>query len=261
MAGAEIVWITPDEYRDRGTVFAREEEALKTAGATPFTIPEGASDAVGAWGYIRAAEELRDDLAAAGLLDGRSLTILIATGSGGTAAGLALGVKLLGLDVRVACVNVCDDEDYFRAVISNICDACIAKYKLGVSIDPWKDVEIIDGYVGRGYALSRTEELEFIRDVARIEGMFLDPVYTGKAFYGMASELEKRFKAVRRYRCIYPHRRTVRAVSDCSGDGRRALIFLFSADSLFCKKTTTENHTNSEAPDGINRTFGDTAAA
>ncbi|MDM8538211.1 hypothetical protein QUF70_15770, partial [Desulfobacterales bacterium HSG17] len=54
-----------------------------------------------------------------------------------------------------------------------------------------KDIEIIDGYVGRGYALSRPEELSLICDLAKTEGIFLDPVYTGKAFYGMIKELEK----------------------------------------------------------------------
>ena len=55
-----------------------------------------------------------------------------------------------------------------------------------------EEVDIIDGYVGRGYAQSRPEELTFIRDVARSEGLILDPVYTGKAFYGLAQELRRR---------------------------------------------------------------------
>jgi D-cysteine desulfhydrase len=53
------------------------------------------------------------------------------------------------------------------------------------------DIHIVDGYVGRGYALSRPEELSMIVEVARREGLFLDPVYTGKAFYGMIQELKR----------------------------------------------------------------------
>ena len=53
------------------------------------------------------------------------------------------------------------------------------------------EIEIVDGYVGVGYAKSRPEELQTIRDVARAEGLILDPVYTGKAFHGMAKELER----------------------------------------------------------------------
>jgi D-cysteine desulfhydrase len=51
--------------------------------------------------------------------------------------------------------------------------------------------EIVEGYVGRGYALSRPEELAAIRDLVRLEGVVLDPVYTGKAYFGMLAELAK----------------------------------------------------------------------
>jgi D-cysteine desulfhydrase len=54
-----------------------------------------------------------------------------------------------------------------------------------------KDINIIDGYVGRGYALSRPEELRFIQFLSKLEGIILDPVYTGKAMYGLAEEIKK----------------------------------------------------------------------
>lgn len=191
MAGAEIVWITPEAYREREIVFAREAAKLRRAGRTPFIIPEGASDAVGAWGYIRAMAELAEGMDSAGILDGRPTTIVAATGSGGTVAGLLLGAKLLNLSLRIACINVCDNADYFQHVIGDICTTCIQDYDLNLSIDMSADLEIVDGYVGRGYAFSQPEELALICEVARKEGLFLDPVYTGKAFYGMVSELAK----------------------------------------------------------------------
>jgi D-cysteine desulfhydrase len=73
----------------------------------------------------------------------------------------------------------------------SLCDATVARYHLPVSVDRREDIEIIDGYVGCGYALSRPEELALICDLARTEGLYVDPVYTGKAFYGMVGELEK----------------------------------------------------------------------
>jgi D-cysteine desulfhydrase len=188
MAGAEIVWITPEEYRARAAIFARERQSLETQGLKVYTIPEGASYAPGAWGYIAAMAELKENIDRIGNLP----TIVVAAGSGGTAAGLILGAKLLDLPVRIVCINVCDDADYFRRAIGDVCDAAIADYHLPVSIDRQHDIEIIDGYVGRGYALSRPEELALICDLARTEGLYLDPVYTGKAFYAMVSELEKR---------------------------------------------------------------------
>jgi hypothetical protein len=62
MAGAQIVWITPEEYRRRKNIFQREEKRLRQQGRTPYSIPEGASNALGAWGYIRAMAELARDI-------------------------------------------------------------------------------------------------------------------------------------------------------------------------------------------------------
>jgi D-cysteine desulfhydrase len=191
MAGARIVWVSPEEYRNREDVFAREAEDLKKAGRRPFIIPEGASDALGAWGYMRAMAELAADIARLDEAEPQSTTVVHATGSGGTGAGLVLGKLALGLDVRVVSVNVCDDRDYFIRVSGAICREAIARYGLGVAFDAARDLEIVDGYVGAGYALSRPEELKLITHVCRREGLVLDPVYTGKAFFGLVDQLKK----------------------------------------------------------------------
>ncbi len=191
LAGSEIVWITPDEYRRRDEFFQREAERLRSLGRKPYIIPEGGSTALGSWGYIRAMEELASDLE--GLDDGAmgSTTVLSATGSGGTTAGLLFGGDLLDVDVRVVGVNVCDDRDYFLDIIGGVRAEFLKTYGKGASIQLDSGIEIVDGYVGRGYALSRPEELRAIRDLARLEGVILDPVYTGKAYFGMISELAK----------------------------------------------------------------------
>lgn len=191
LVGSEIVWITPEEYQRRDEIFEHEAASLQKAGRKPYVIPEGASNALGAWGYIRAVEELADDLTK--LPDGldKAATIINATGSGGTSAGLILGVRMLRLKARVVSINVCDDRDYFIRAIGEICENAIAEYRLELPFSRETDIEIIDGYVGRGYALSRPEEVTLIRDVARTEGVFLDPVYTAKAFFGMTQELSR----------------------------------------------------------------------
>ena len=191
MAGAEIVWITREEYRNRSEIFEREAAALRKQGRTPYIIPEGASNPVGSWGYILATEELAGDIA--NLPGGfeRPTTIIHATGSGGTAAGMILGAHLAGLSARLVSFNVCDDEAYFIRTIGKICEQLVAAHRLNINFDRQRDIHIIDGYVGRGYAVSRPEELALLCDLARTEGIFLDPVYTGKAFYGMVRELER----------------------------------------------------------------------
>ena len=191
MAGAEIVWITPDEYKQRDELMAREAESLQTSGRKAYPIPEGASNALGALGYIRATEELVNDITNTLGGGNRPCTIINAAGSGGTSAGLILGAKIFDLNARIAGVNVCNDRAYFVRAIGDICERAIADYYLDVDFNRQRDVEIIDGYVGLGYALSQTEELELISEVARTEGIFLDPVYTGKAFFGMIEELKR----------------------------------------------------------------------
>jgi D-cysteine desulfhydrase len=191
MAGAEILWVSPDEYARRDEIFEKEATRLKKVGKRPYPIPEGASNTLGAWGYIRAAEELAGDLGRLPGGLGRVTTVIHATGSGGTGAGLILGAKMHGLNVRVASINVCDDREHFVRVIGEICEDAMAQYEINVPFSRERDVDIVDGYVGRGYALSRPQELAFIRDVARREGIFLDPVYTGKAFFGMTQELKR----------------------------------------------------------------------
>jgi D-cysteine desulfhydrase len=191
MSGAEIVWITPDEYRQRDELMAREAESLQTSGRTAYTIPKGASNALGALGYIRAMEELVNDIT--NVLGGgnRPCTIVNAVGSGATSAGLILGAKLFDVDARIAGINVSDDRAYFVQTIGDICEQAIADYHFDIDFNRQGDVEIIDGYVGESYGLSTTEELDLVCEVARTEGIFLDPVYTGKAFFGMIQELKR----------------------------------------------------------------------
>jgi D-cysteine desulfhydrase len=189
LVGAELVWVTPEEYKNRHDIFVRMSAELSDVGRRPYVIPEGGSNSIGSWGYVRAFEELAADLAALG--PARRTTIVYACGSGGTGAGLIVGSRLLGKDVRIVGINVCDDRPYFVNAIGNAIEDMIRNHWLKIRFNRERDIEILEGYVGRGYAQSRPEELAQIAELARNEGILLDPVYTGKAFYGLTSELRK----------------------------------------------------------------------
>jgi D-cysteine desulfhydrase len=192
LVGAELQWISRAAWRDRTQLLAEAADRVRRAGDRPYVIPEGGSSALGSWGYVRAMHELADDLRGVATPN-HPMTVVFACGSGGTAAGLIMGAKLLDLHkrgIRVAAINVCDDRAYFVAQISRICAEMEERWQLGVHVDE-ADIDIIDGHVGRGYAKSRPEELATIRDVCRADGIVLDPVYTGKAFHGMLAELAK----------------------------------------------------------------------
>lgn len=190
LVGAELHWISRPAWRDRNRLLGEQAERIRAAGGRPYIVPEGGSNALGSWGYIRAMRELADELSEIASPE-RPVTVVYAAGSGGTGAGLVMGAKLFRLaerGIRVAGVNVCDDRAYFLDVIGRICADAEARWQLGLGITA-DDIEIVDGHVGLGYAKSRPEELATIRDVCRADGVVLDPVYTGKAFHGVVTEL------------------------------------------------------------------------
>src|ERR1051325_6689131 len=192
LVGAELQWISRSAWRDRNQLLAEAAERVRRGGDRPYVVPEGGSNALGSWGYLRAAHELADDLAGIASQD-QPVTVVYACGSGGAPAGLLLRAKLLKLaerGIRLAAINVCDDRAYFVDSIGRICADAEARWQLGAQVTE-ADIEIVDGHVGRGYAKSRPEELATIRDVCRSDGIVLDPVYTGKAFHGMVTELAR----------------------------------------------------------------------
>jgi D-cysteine desulfhydrase len=182
--GADVTFVTPEEYQQRETIFARIEEEIKDQGRTPYSIPEGGSNATGAWGYIRAVEELRTQEKTLGLTFD---SVVHAVGSGGTSAGFIAGKKMFGLGAHIYGVNVCDDREYFTKKILGIGQELQEQYRLPEITA--EEINIVDGFVGRGYALNTPEELAQIVALARLEGVLLDPVYTGKAFIGMCQTL------------------------------------------------------------------------
>ena len=192
LAGAAISFYHNADYtRREQEIFSGWVEHYAQRGRRAFAVPIGASDGNGLWGYIAACEELQQDFQRAEI---QPRHIVAATGSGGTQGGLTAGAALYDLGARVWGINVCDDEAYFLN-------------KVAADIHQWRDwysdliapdfdihslqVNVIDGYVGRGYAQAGAEVFDLIKQLARQEGVVLDPVYTGKAFYGMLEEIRK----------------------------------------------------------------------
>lgn len=198
MVGAEIRWVSREEYRARAQHFVAIERELVAAGRRPYLIPEGGSNPLGSVGYVRCIDELLEQIGP------EPATIVYAAGSGGTGAGLLLGVRLRALPWRVVGINVCDDREYFVCVIGEIIEEALRRFAPKVTFSR-EEIEIIDGYVGRGYARSRPEELSAMRDLARAEGLILDPVYTGKAWFGLLGEIAKRGPSAFGPRVVFLH--------------------------------------------------------
>ena len=176
LAGATLHLCDPDEYRSsRNERMASIAAQIKDDGGRPYVVPEGGSNALGALGYVAAARELAEQLGYT-----TACKVWVAVGSGGTLAGLALGFKALEVPYRAVGVPVCDDAPTFRAIVQSIAEE--ASQRFGLPSLALGDYDVIEGYQGRGYALTTGPELALIRDAVRRDGLVLDHVYTGKAF-------------------------------------------------------------------------------
>jgi D-cysteine desulfhydrase len=184
LADAVINTCDPDGYERRNELMADMAATLRKAGHRPYIIPEGGSNALGAYGYVQAAREIVDQMAT-DLPD----SVVVATGSGGTLAGLAIGFKACNVSIRVFGIAVCDDEATFRSIVMNISEESHRAFGLPL-LEPG-DFEVLDGFQGRGYALSTPKEIALIRKSARLDGLVLDPVYTGKAFGALQTLIEQ----------------------------------------------------------------------
>lgn len=162
------------------------KERYAAAGHTPYLIPVGASDGVGIWGYIAAAQELKNDFESHQIAPEY---IVCASGSGGTQAGLTVGAKHLQLGADVLGFAVCDNADYFHAKVRSDIAAWRREYSAQAEAGPYI-THVNDQYIGQGYAQASDEVLALIAWVAKTEGVLLDPVYTGKAFYGLVQEIK-----------------------------------------------------------------------
>ncbi|WP_185230652.1 D-cysteine desulfhydrase family protein [Teredinibacter franksiae] len=201
LANAEISMYPSSEFvPNLNSLFQYWQAHYQNIGRKAYCIPMGASDEVGLWGYLQAAQELQADFDRHKLSPGGVVT---ATGSGGTQAGLTLGFQLLGSSIPVYGVAVCDSESYFNNKVVHDVKLWLARWGNRLSditeeqLIGKLDVRTIAAYIGPGYAKGYSALFESIKVLAATEGVVLDPVYTGKAFHGLIQEIKQgRFEGV-----------------------------------------------------------------
>ena len=190
MMGADIRLVSPGTYARIGSAGLTDQlcKQLRSQGRKPLVIPVGGSNALGAFGYLEAVEEIRRQYCCEG--EEKSFPfehIIFACGSGGTAAGLTLGCKLSGISAscHLHAVGVCDSPRYFYDHIDHVA------HELGVqdAVGPAEGLCTVYQGQGMGYAKSTTEELQFLTTFSRKTGVVLDPVYSGKAMYQFVNHI------------------------------------------------------------------------
>lgn len=188
LMGVEKVTVVP---KNTDMIKAMEDVAgdLTSLGRKPYIIQGGASDPLGALGYVVCAQEILNQTFEMGLPIHK---IVCASGSGGTQSGLIAGFVGTNSDIPVAGINVSRAAASQKNIVYEITHNLYQKLNIRSSL-PSDSVICFDDYVGPGYSLPTPAMVETVNLLAKLEGILLDPVYTGKAFAGLIDLIKKGF--------------------------------------------------------------------
>ncbi len=180
------------EFRPNGLDMNAEAQAvterLRSEGHRPYFIPGGGSNPTGALGYVDVAQELVQQCAD---MDLHVDWLVMATGSTGTHAGLLAGFHALGADLPVMGISVRQPRERQASAVEALTQATLKK--LDASPLAVGRTIVDDRFVGEGYGVPAPSTLEAIALTARLEGILLDPIYTGKGMAGLIGLVREGF--------------------------------------------------------------------
>lgn len=164
---------------------------LEKEGKKCYVIPYGGSNLTGAYGFVEAVKELKEQLRE----QQKTVDyIFFASSSGGMQAGLTLGLDVHDLKAKLLPISIDKDETNehsLEEVILKIVKKGTELFKIDKTYS-LADIELVKGYDKAGYGVVTSNEHIAIKELATKEGILLDPVYTGRAFYGMLDFLENK---------------------------------------------------------------------
>jgi D-cysteine desulfhydrase len=186
LLGAEIRYLSDGEWDRVDEVCGALAREICARGGRPYVIPESGSNEVGALGYLECAVELAEQIEHGAP---RFDTVVITAFSGGSQAGLLMGKQLVGLPAEIVGVPIAWPAERVREHVARTVAEAIRRF--GLAIDVPKRINLLDGYQGSGRGEVAERELATVVRLAREEGVVLDPVYTGKAFFGLLDLLHR----------------------------------------------------------------------
>lgn len=175
LLGAEIHWTQQELPQALATI----TQSLQAQGHRAYLIPYGGSNGLGVCGYAAAWLELEAQMAALGLAFD---AVIVASSSGGTQSGLALGAQACGYRGRLIGISIAERAEALRSTLRALVEEAQAMLGLPIGAPAF---EVDDSWLGAGYGIPAAEELATLREVARTEGLLVDPVYTGRALTGL----------------------------------------------------------------------------
>ncbi len=218
LLGAEVHYCTDEEWTGIDAVLDELAGRVRGRGGRPYVIPESGATVTGALGYLACGRELAQQVRhGAPDFDAVVLTAF----SGGSQAGLLMARQLAGLRADIVSIPIAWTAAEVRAYVGEVIRQARSRYGLEVEVPA--DIPLIDGYQGAGRGGVRAEVLATVVEVARTEGLVLDPVYTGKAFHALLDVLGRAPDALGRRVCfihtggvfsIFPFRRELGRLLD-----------------------------------------------
>ena len=185
LMGAAAVRVVP-LGTDLAAEMTAEADAVRAAGGVPYTIAGGGSTPLGALGYAACADEiLAQSFESGAAFD----AIVVASGSAGTHAGLLAGLVARNARIPLTGINVRRPRGEQEANVHKL--AVATAQLLGTPVPGRETVTALDDWVGPGYSLPTAAMVAAVRMLARVEGVLLDPVYSGKAMAGMIALIRR----------------------------------------------------------------------
>jgi D-cysteine desulfhydrase family pyridoxal phosphate-dependent enzyme len=200
LLGAELVFTDNPDRSELDSRIVAEAERLKAAGRRPYLIGRGGASPLGSVGYVAASLELQAQL----IEQNKQFDYLFcATGSCGTQSGLLVGANWLQPGYRVCGVTVSRSRQECVTRLEKLAGETAALLGLEMEL-PQSEIIVYENYIGPSYGIPTPACIEAIRLVAQSEGIFLDPVYTGKAMAGLI-DLIRRGQINHRHRVLFLH--------------------------------------------------------
>jgi D-cysteine desulfhydrase len=181
----EIVMV--DALHNPTEQLAAQAEQLEAQGFRPYIVPVGGSNALGALGYVECAQEIAHQ--SEGVVD--FAAVVVASGSAGTHAGLAIGLEQLLPETELVGVTVSRNVAAQLPVVERIRTALAEQ----LEVQAKAPITLWDDYFAPRYGEPNEEGMAAVKLLARLEGIMLDPVYTGKAMAGLIDGIaQNRFR-------------------------------------------------------------------
>ena len=189
LLGVKSVTVVPGGSNMLGEM-EKLAEKLRAEGKKPYIVPGGASNKIGALGYVSCAEEVLRQLFDRGLAIDH---MVVPSGSAGTHAGIIAGMVGNNAGIPVTGIGVNRKKPVQEAAVLNLANETL-EYIGAEARVPAEKVVAFDDYVGPGYSLPTDAMVEAVKMLARTEGILLDPVYSGKAMSGLIDLARKGYE-------------------------------------------------------------------